>query len=103
MTCYQIHTKHGGMAFLCGDLGPTCGDARCADVGTLLCDFPIGVGKTCNMPLCEAHAFEVAPDLHYCPGHALMWRKFVDAGAVQKELENVVPYKVPNTQIQRAP
>lgn len=38
------------------------------------------------------HAFEVALNVHYCPGHAIMWRKFVDAGGVERELKNLVPF-----------
>lgn len=45
------------------------------------------------MPLCHGHALEVAPEIHYCPGHALMWREFKEGGGVKQELENVVPYK----------
>lgn len=43
--------------FLCGEFGPHCG--ACASVGDFLCDFPVGDGKTCDMPLCESHATEV--------------------------------------------
>jgi len=93
MPCYIISMKGGGKAFLCGDLGPHCADHNCADVGTLLCDYPVGDGKTCDMYLCDGHAFEVAPNIHYCPGHALMWREFKASGGVQRELENVVPFK----------
>ena len=101
VTCYTIHMNGGGKAFLCGDLGPHCGDANCGDVGTLLCDFPVSNGKTCDMPLCDAHAFEAAPEIHYCHGHALMWREFREGGGVKKELENVVPYKAPNVRAER--
>jgi hypothetical protein len=95
MTCYSIHLKGGGRGVLCGDLGPHCSDSRCADVSENLCDFPVSNGKTCDAPLCHAHSFEVAPNLHYCPGHALMWREFRGSGGVKRELENVVPYKEP--------
>lgn len=93
MTCYVIHLGNGDKAFLCGDLGPHCGDAKCMDLGANLCDFPVSDGKTCDMPLCHGHAFEAAPGVHYCPGHALMWREFRDGGGVKMELENVIPYK----------
>lgn len=92
MPCYFGFTKSGDRFFLCGDLGPRCGDHRCMDVGTNLCDYPVGNGKTCDMPICDSHAFEAAPNVHYCPGHAVMWRKFVDAGSVERELKNVVPF-----------
>jgi len=93
MPCYIMHMSNGGMAFLCGDLGPHCSDAKCEDVGTFLCDYPVGDDKTCDAYLCKHHAFEVAPNIHYCPGHALMWREFKESGGVERELENVVPFR----------
>jgi hypothetical protein len=93
MACYSIFPEEGGWGVLCGDLGPHCSDAHCADVSGNLCDFPVSDGKTCDAPLCHAHSFEVAPNMHYCPGHALMWREFKESGGVKRELENVVPYK----------
>lgn len=93
MPCYIINMKGGGRGFLCGNLDlPHCGDANCMDVGEYLCDFPVSNGKTCDMPLCHGHAFEAAPNIHYCPGHALMWREFRESGGVKQELENVVPF-----------
>ncbi len=93
MTCYRIHLEGGGLGFLCGEFGPHCGDSNCMDIGTYLCDYPVGDDKTCDMPLCHGHAFEAAPEIHYCPGHALMWREFRASGGVKRELENVVPFK----------
>lgn len=92
MPCYTGFTSGGDQFFICGDLGPHCADHRCADVGTNLCDYPVGEDKTCDMPICDSHAFEAAPNVHYCPGHALMWREFVVSGGVERELKNVVPF-----------
>lgn len=58
MPCYSGFAKSGDQFFLCGKLGPHCADARCMDVGTNLCDYPVGAGKTCDMPICDSHAFE---------------------------------------------
>jgi len=85
--------KDGGTMFLCGEFGQHCG--ACASVGDFLCDFPVGDGKTCDMALCESHATEVAPNVHYCPGHMVLWDEFRAAGGVQRELENVVPFARP--------
>lgn len=93
MPCYQVQLKDGSKGFLCGDLGPHCGDHRCSDVGENLCDFPVSDGKTCDLVICHAHSFEVAPDMHYCPAHTVMWLEFKEGGGVKKELENVVPFK----------
>ena len=93
MACYTIHLKGGGKAFLCGDLGPHCADSNCGDVGAFLCDYPVGENRTCDLHICNGHAFEVAPNMHYCPGHTTMWNQFQLSEGVQKHLENVVPYR----------
>lgn len=92
MTCYVKDTPFGRM-FICGDLGPQC--SRCADLGTLLCDYPVGEAKTCDASLCETHGNKVAPDVHYCPGHFNEWTAFRAAGGVKAELMNVVPFALP--------
>lgn len=79
--------------FMCGDLGPHCAAEKCGDASDYLCDYPVGEGRTCDLPLCESHAYEVAPNIHYCPGHLILWQEFRASGGVQRELENVTPYK----------
>lgn len=91
MPCYQVKSKIGPM-FICGDLGEHC--SSCSDVGLYLCDFPVGDNKTCDLHLCDDHAHEVAPNLHYCDAHFKMWEEFRKSGGVKHELENVVPYKI---------
>lgn len=92
MPCYRIPMKHGGHAFLCGDLGPHCAAQKCADVSGFLCDYPAGDNKTCDLPLCQSHAYETAPDIHYCPGHLILWQQFVADGKVDSTLSGVVPF-----------
>jgi hypothetical protein len=65
----------GGDVFLCGDLGPHCADPGCGGVGDSLCDWPIGDGKTCDLPLCDDHARAVGMDRHMCPVHYPIWVK----------------------------
>ena len=91
MPCYVKKSSDGGPLFICGDLGPHCAD--CAGFGDFLCDYPVGDGKTCDRPLCDDHANEIAPDLHYCAGHMKLWEEFKASGGVQRELENIVPFK----------
>ncbi len=93
MPCYTINLEGGGKAFLCGDLGDHCADSNCGDVSGYLCDYPVGNDKTCDAPLCHGHAFEVAPNIHYCPGHTTLWREFKESGGVIRVLENVIPFK----------
>ena len=90
MPCYIKDLPEGRM-FICGDLGPHC--TECQDAAGFLCDFPVGEGKTCDRDLCEVHASEVAPDLHYCTAHMGMWTAYRESGGVRRELENVVPFK----------
>ena len=68
---YLAHREPGPTHMhICGDLGPHC--AECAGVGGNLCDYPVGNDKTCDRPLCDDHATEVAPDVHYCRAHFIM-------------------------------
>lgn len=93
MPCYIERMKDGGTMFLCGDLGPHCAAERCAAASEFLCDFPVGKDRTCDLPLCANHAHEVAPHLHYCPGHLMLWKEFRDSGGVVAELEKVIPFR----------
>lgn len=57
--------------FLCGsdlDLdAEKC--AHCGYLGDLLCDYPVGRGKTCDLPLCEICARQIGNDQHLCSIH----------------------------------
>ncbi len=90
-SCYINEHKTLGRMFVCGNLGPHC--AECADVGDHLCDYPVGKKRTCDRPLCELHANEIAPNLHYCAAHLGMWNAYRQSCGVQLELDNVVPYR----------
>jgi len=92
MTCYVMYDEQRNpVGHICGDLGEHCSD--CGDLGTNLCDFPVGDGKTCDRSICDYHGKEIAPDMHYCEQHYKEWRAFRDSGGVKKELENVVPFR----------
>ena len=92
MPCYIERTAHGEPMFLCGKLGPHCAAEKCAASTGFLCDFPVGDGRTCDLSLCASHAYEVAPNVHYCPGHLALWSEFRKNGGVERELANVVPF-----------
>lgn len=93
MPCYLIRLKDGARGFLCGDFGPHCTAADCGDVSEYLCDYPVGDERTCDLPFCASHAYEVAPDIHYCPGHLALWLEFRKSGGMERELANVLPFK----------
>lgn len=92
MPCYRVPMKSGGHMFMCGDLGDHCTATNCSDVSDYLCDYPVGDGKTCDLSLCQSHAYEVAPDIHYCPSHLELWVKFSESGGAQEALKNVEAY-----------
>lgn len=69
----HVDLPDGTHAILCsrGRRIPNCGERDCTNRADLLCDFPIGPGKTCDARICNAHAKEVGPDRHFCPRHAV--------------------------------
>ena len=79
-----------------------CGDKRlqpnpcrdCCIEADYLCDFPVGDDKTCDAKLCQDHAIEVAPNIHYCMHHYAEFQKFEKSGGVKKYLEKVIPFKL---------
>ena len=93
MGCYHLDLPSGGTGIICGKLGKPC--ASCSRPADYLCDFPVGKGKTCDRRMCEKHAAEVGPDLHYCTAHHAQWERFRASGGVERELANVVPYRQP--------
>lgn len=59
---------HVAGAIVCsrGRKAQSCGD--CGRTSEFLCDFPVA-SKTCDRPMCSAHATQVGPDRHYCRDH----------------------------------
>jgi hypothetical protein len=59
--------------WMCGDghPEPLC---ECGRITDLLCDYPMGRGKTCDKPMCAEHAFEIAEDKHLCLIHHAEFR-----------------------------
>jgi len=58
---------------ICGEGMQSC--SLCLHVAEALCDFPMGEGKTCDLPLCTRHRIAQAgeiDDIDYCPQHARM-------------------------------
>ena len=65
--------------FSCGD-GPADPICRCCHLADLLCDYPVGGGKTCDMPMCGDCAFEFGADRHLCDVHWHMFTKKAGVG-----------------------
>lgn len=71
-----------GLITMCGDFEMAmCRETKCDREGQFLCDWPMGRGKTCDLPLCPGHAREIGDDRHLCPIHHPMWIK--QAGAAR--------------------
>lgn len=88
--CY-VQVKNQTRTYLRGRLGKpaTC----CGWISAFLCDYPVGDNKTCDKRLCEEHAYEIAPEIHYCSAHYDEWKKFVNSGGVKAWLKNIRPFK----------
>lgn len=72
MACARIKLPNGGSAIICG-LPRSTKRCACGALSTLLCDFPVrrdGKTRTCDQPICEAHATTVGNNVHYCQKHA---------------------------------
>jgi hypothetical protein len=91
---YEIAVRESAKTamFICGDLGGHC--TECAAPGDNLCDYPVGDGKTCDRPLCDDHAKQVANDVHYCRDHFIMWREYLASERGYDVLDNVTPLGV---------
>lgn len=79
----------GERVFIKGDLGPHC--TECLAPSEVLCDYPVGDGKTCDRPLCDEHCHGVANDTHYCRDHFIMWSEYLASERGYDVLANVTP------------
>ncbi len=69
--CEFITLAGGGSAIICHSGPRIVKCAYCNKPHSVLCDFEIATGKTCDKPLCRDHA-EHHPekgDIDYCPEH----------------------------------
>lgn len=72
--CEVITMPDGSRAIVCrghsrGGRKQRC--ATCKAPATLLCDGPTPIpGRTCDKPICAAHAKKTGPDRHLCNGCA---------------------------------
>jgi hypothetical protein len=61
-----------------GKQEPIC---ACGYVAEILCDWPMGDGKTCDLPLCPSCAHEIGEDKHTCEIH---WHEFKQRTGVRR-------------------
>jgi hypothetical protein len=70
MPCKLMQLPDGTTAIVCGPRRKQTKCAYCNAPSTILCDFPIGKGKTCDRPTCREHAKTIGDDRDYCKDHA---------------------------------
>lgn len=58
---------------MCGQFPSAEVCLRCGTFSEVLCDWPMGEGKTCDAPLCCRCARNIGPELDLCPAHAVMF------------------------------
>lgn len=71
-----VHIKGTKLAAPCAAQAQIDGKAqRCLAPSHYLCDGPAENRKTCDAPLCEAHARPIGPNKHLCPACHLKLRE----------------------------
>jgi len=68
--CETLKLPDGNFAIICGGRHRTRYCA-CGRASSFLCDWKVKDKKsgTCDVPICQHHAQQVAPDKHLCPLH----------------------------------
>jgi hypothetical protein len=82
MVC-RVATVNGVTAIVCGPRPRRKKCCVCSKPSTVLCDWKIGGGKTCDRPICEDHAEHVGDDKDLCPEHREAYRKWLAVRAVR--------------------
>lgn len=88
----RLYQRRGGLLFMCGRENNER-HCLCGDFGDYLCDYPVGEGKTCDVPMCERDRHSVAPEIDYCNTHYPEWEAFKKTGAPLKHFERVIPFR----------
>jgi hypothetical protein len=70
----EVISEEGQRIFLCGS-GPVAPTCRCGHLADLLCDWPIGKGKTCDLPLCSSCSVRIGDDQDLCLIHHNLFAK----------------------------
>lgn len=66
-----IASPDDGYVFLCGEIEvQVCG---CQTASDYLCDYPVGDGKTCDLPLCDACRKNIGEERDLCAIHYAEW------------------------------
>ncbi len=82
MTCRTVIVD-GHAAIVCGPR-PRVKRCGCGKPATLLCDWKMGDGKTCDRSICHFCAEQVAEDKHLCREHQGAYRNRIDARRIKE-------------------
>ena len=61
--------KHPAPAPCCARMLHEGRTVRCMAISTILCDWKLDDGRTCDAPLCAEHAHDMGKDRHLCDLH----------------------------------
>jgi hypothetical protein len=67
---YQKFIPSNNKGIVCGSGIVAC--AFCGMAADFYCDYPVGKGRTCDLPLCKdhkKHKSDIGADIDYCPHH----------------------------------
>lgn len=75
MPCNPLKDADGRVVGFACSRGPRKKAPRCLycgreNAGTILCDFDVGNGRTCDRAMCPGCAVHVGPNRDHCPDHA---------------------------------
>jgi hypothetical protein len=72
MRCTHIQAP-GLSAIVCTTSSGSRYCVKCGQEAARLCDWKVGLGRTCDRPICDACTSSPAPDKDLCPTHAKTW------------------------------
>ena len=75
--CICTKEPNGTYIFWCGDgidESLQCHEPECQLMAEIMCDYPMGEGKSCDIPLCREHAFHLGQGFHLCPFHKRLFQ-----------------------------
>ncbi len=71
----EVVDEGGTTVFMCGENAEIVATCKCGHLSDVLCDYPMGRGKTCDLALCSECSHHVGDDLDMCFVHFAMFEK----------------------------
>jgi hypothetical protein len=68
---------------MCGE-GKAAPQCECGALADYLCDYPIGKGKTCDLPMCREHRNQIGTDRDLCLIHLAEFRGKAGVGRINE-------------------